>query len=233
VAIYGKSPPGMELWGMRSYADLIGFAYSCEQLWDLSEAQADQANEEAKKRGSNEETISFISGECHYHGGPLLWVSQITVDEGIANRLFGGAGAKYGDIMPMLPDAPHAAAITNAIAPIFEFVRKQDKAGLEAHLKKLGNGGASYNANDAIDLRQATFSFLMGAPKTPDVHYFVPNERIRGADGDYAAIGCVCKVEDCDGKWPIAYMDATNRPGWPYSCIQIWKERDLVSVRLY
>jgi len=95
VALYGKNPPGVELWAMRSYADMVGYAYSCEQLWAFSHAQAEQEIEEAKKRGSEEIIVPFIAGSCHYHGGPLLWVSQITVDENSPNRLFGPSAAKY------------------------------------------------------------------------------------------------------------------------------------------
>ncbi|HET7083426.1 MAG TPA: hypothetical protein VFI23_01550 [Rhizomicrobium sp.] len=233
VALYGRNPPGVELWAMRNYADLVGFAYSCEQLGTFAEAQTEQKNEEAKKKGSDVESIPFIAGNCHYRGGPVLWVSLITVDENSPNRLFGPAAAKFSSLTPMLPSTAHATEIANAIGPIFEFMRKQDKAGLEAHLEKIGDGGASSHANDAVDTNQNPFSFLLGAPKAPDVHYFVPKERIRGAAGNYASIGCVCKIDDCDGKWPIAELDASNKPQWPYSCIRAAKEDNILFVYLY
>jgi hypothetical protein len=233
VALYGVDPPGRELWGMRAYADITGYAYSCEQFWAFATARADQENEKAKETGSKTESIPFIGGECHYHGGPLLWVSQIRVDDQAPNRLFGLSAAKYASLTPMLSSAPYAAEVTDFIAPIFDFIRKQDKAGLEAHLQKIGDGGASSDTDHVTDAKQSPFAFLLGANKAPDVYYFVPTGPGPGAVRDYEAIGCVCKINNCDGKWPIAEGDARNNPDWPYACVQVSKEDFGAFVYLY
>jgi hypothetical protein len=223
VALYGKDPPGKELWAInRNYADLVGFAYSCEQLGAFTQAEADRAEEEAKKNGSDTVIISMLTGNCHYHGGPLLWVSQITLDQNSPTRLFGPVAAKLGNLIPMLPSAPNAAERTNAIAPIFEFFRKQDKEGLQAHLEKLEDASAGAFANDVGD-PQGPFSFLRGEAKVPDVHYFIPRDSTDSAADYYYAIGCICKTDGCDGKWPIAEMDTDNEPEWPYACIRVMK----------
>ena len=230
IAIYGEDSSGANLWGLRAYADLVGFAYSCEQLGEFVYAEADRANAEAKKAGRDTESFPFISGNCHYHGGPLLWVSQATVDKAAPNRVFGKRNAKYGDLVPMASSARYASEITGAIAPMFDLIRQRDKSGLKTYLEKLGVGSASFDSDLAIDPEKTPFSFLLGASSTPVVHYFVSKDRARGAFGDYAAVGCICKSDGCDGKWPIAYMDVRYEPDWPYSCIQISKEGDLMNV---
>jgi hypothetical protein len=138
----------------------------------------------------------------------------------------------FKDRLSELSEKSHSVTICGAMLQ-FAFIRKQDQAALEAHLLKIGDGGAQYQVNDALDAKQGAFSFLLGAPTAPVVHDVFPKARIRGAADNYAATGCVCKIDNCDGKWPIAEMDARNEPEWPYACIQATKEDDVASVRLY
>jgi hypothetical protein len=206
---------------MRNYADLVGYAYSCERYGAWAEAEVKKANDEAKRNGSGTESIVFISGNCHYHGGPLLWISEITVDEKSPTRLFGPAAARFGDLTPMPARAPHAAEIVKTIGPMFELIRAQDHPGFEAYLKSVGAVAPEYHANDALGPGNKPFYDLRGTTALPAVQYFIPKERSRRSD--YVAVGCVCRAGDCDGKWPIATVD-TGGNEWPYACITATKE---------
>ncbi|MGD0190946.1 MAG: hypothetical protein ABSD74_09420 [Rhizomicrobium sp.] len=233
IAIYGASPQGYELWDMRKFVDVVGFAYSCESLWANAEVQAQQSMEEAKKKGSGETTIPFLAGECHYHAGPILYVSQIAIDGGAATRFFGPAAAeKYGNLTPMAHDTPHAAEIVEAIAPAFQHVRKRDEESLKAHLEKLGMNLAASEAKMAIDPNRSPFSFLLGAGRAPEIHYFLLKTPSTDAASDYVAFGCVCKVSDCEGTWPIHSADTNADPDWPYACMSAQKNGKITYLDL-
>jgi hypothetical protein len=233
VAIYGKSPPDYELWGMRKFADVIGYAYSCEQLGMNAEIEDQKRADEAKTNGSKTVVISFLAGECHYHGGPVIYVSQIAVDEGAPTRLFGPDATKYANLVRLPPDAPHFTEVASAIAPAFEFVRKQDDVALKAHLEKLGTRNASSETVEAVDPRKSPFAFLLGSSRVPEVHYFVPKRPNAESEGRYLAIGCVCKMDDCERKWPIALSDTVADPDWPYACMTAEKNGSDIFVSWY
>jgi hypothetical protein len=38
---------------------------------------------------------------------------------------------------------------------------------------------------------------------------------------DYGSLICVCRERDCDGRWPIAGLDADNLPSRPYACFAV------------
>jgi hypothetical protein len=40
-------------------------------------------------------------------------------------------------------------------------------------------------------------------------------------DWDALSVACVCLASSCQGKWPIANLDAGKRPSHPYRCVQI------------
>ena len=228
IAVYGKNLD--DLWGMRKFADVVGFAYSCEQLWTRAEMNADKETEEAKKRGSQDEYIPFIAGECHYHGGPLIYLSQISVDENSPTRLSGITAGRYGNLKPLHADVPQAAEIRGFLEPIFESMEKRDEATLRSRLQELGAGDAHNQAKDLLDPRKSPFSFLFGANVELNVHYFVLRQPATYTPNRYIAVGCVCKKNDCDGLWPIATADAGANPDWPFACISVERDEDYKSV---
>ncbi len=53
----------------------------------------------------------------------------------------------------------------------------------------------------------------------------------RSGDADFG-FGCVCRENDCDGKWPQSANAALDSPANPYFCVQMQKENGVWQVAL-
>jgi hypothetical protein len=181
-----------------------------------------------------EDQIVFISGYCHYHDGPYLWVKHLKIRPGAPfERRMGNYDRKdYGDIEPVPADWPHRAMIEELAGKFLTALRAGDRDTLaDIHFR---NVGLAWKEDEAQLLK-----FLLKAPKSPfasirhgngpphqiilasrSLLYPEPEHADDAAD-DYSAIVCFCRTGDCTGRWPIATFDADNLPTRPYACTHI------------
>lgn len=205
IGIYGSAD---SLWEMRKSVELIAYTYTCDELGKYAERQTDRANREAKAQGRDSVTISFISGECHYHDGPILLVSHWQETESNPPRLYGAENAlRYGDLIPIRDDWEHASEVKNFSREWFDGIRKQDANILYSAAQSAGISRFQASTAEKIThAKDSPYASLFGATKAPLIEFFrlkidAPDNY---PDGAFFAFGCVCRAENCSGMWPIA-----------------------------
>lgn len=230
IAVYGEDESGGEdLWRTRTYADIVAYTYSCEELTEYSfwSAERDNAAEAARAKATNAAvTVSympFVSGLCHYRGGPVLWISEWTPLPELPTTLHDGSSARrYRNIDEVNERWPHFAEAHSVVAQRFEQFRKMDRAAHVDYYRKMfaRMQDGQKMADQLADEAWRRFSFLSGRTDLPPIKMFLGRPS-RDANGTYVAFGCVCKEADCSKRWPIHSMDTDAQPDWPYVCIPV------------
>ncbi len=203
------------------HVSIIGRVQDCETVRDAVYASA------------GEDQIVFVSGYCHYHNGPYLWVKELKTRSGPPfGRRMGSYDRKdYGDIEPVPADWRHRAMIEELAGKFLTALRTGDRNTLaDIHFR---NVGLEWKEDEAQLLK-----FLLKAPKSPFASIrrgteppqqiilasrslLHPDPDYADAKDDYSAIVCFCRTADCAGRWPIATFDADNLPTRPYACTHI------------
>ena len=238
VGVYGddSSEGGESLWAVRKPVDLIGYTYTCEEYSRYADASIETKRQAARARGEDYAAVAFITGECHYHGGPALFVSQWKTIDGAPNRLTGREAAeRYGDLFETNERWPHAAEVQRIAKEWLGLMRAQDALGIQALLRREQVADESYA--DEMLMRHYThsaespYAALFGASASSVIKYFQSGVPYGTVAGDYQAYGCACKSGDCEGDWPIHSQDAKPADAeWPYICVRVGRYEGRLSV---
>jgi hypothetical protein len=202
VAVYGsKSVSRDQLWSYRSFAEVTGTISSCDSI-DTGPSEPN--------------VIVMVVGQCHYHSGPLIIVTSITLVPNIGTRLIGElARREYGDLSQLRSDqvAPETREKTEQW---FIAVQSRDFHRVKDVL------GWTFNDRDGeirtlIDPVKSPYRTIFSVTGLPKINYLRTSQR----DGDIGSTyGCICKTADCTYEWPISRSDADDREEWPYFCIE-------------
>lgn len=193
----------------------IGRVQDCETVRDMVHA------------GDGPDGFSMVLGFCHSADGPYLWLRHFDIGKRLgSSRLIGEAlRAKVGDLAPTDEGWAHRAFVEPYARNYLDALRRGDRAGFrELH----GGEDVSYNADEAVRIAfggHRGFARLRRADAAPQVAIFV-QRRLEmfveppsdPEDRSYSATLCFCVDGDCSGRWPIAQIDADNRPERPYVC---------------
>jgi hypothetical protein len=229
IAVYGaeRDTTGtQQLWIARTYADVVAYAYSCDELVDYVFASAERANAEARANPGEGQVlrIPFIPGLCHYRRGPLLFVSQWTALPGMPTRLTDrGSARRYGNLEEVNARWPHYDEVKAAVLAWIDPVRVRDVSRVSTALAILPDRGpgdterkwAAWLTDPAV----SPLAFLIGMQQNPPIKIFLEPAG-RNAEG-YRAYACVCKTHDCEGQWPFHSIDAYPQLEDPYACFDI------------
>jgi hypothetical protein len=217
IALYGAEHDAtgkLELWGARTYADIIAYAYSCDEFTSYVMA-----------RGG-----FMVSGLCHYRSGPVLWVSRWTAIPEVAPRLSGWRAARrHGNLLEVNERWRHFVEANSAVAAWFELVRTRDIAGLAGALSFLRPASAELSEMDrkwALRLMQpeSPIAFLIGRVSPPRLTILLARPRGDEERDAYQAYGCVCRTDDCSGRWPFHSLDTEPALDHPYVCVEVTGE---------
>lgn len=202
-----------------AHMQVTGRVGSCERMYSEAEASV----EEDQKKGID--SIVFLSGYCHYHGGAFVEVTFATLDlTRRYERLLGEENrVKYGrlDIMPA--NWPKRAEFAVAMNAFRAAVAAKNK---EALLKLHGSDSVTGYQSEAVEslLREdSPFAQAASNPNLP-VEFFVQDDVSKPEKASTFAIVCFCRTADCRDKWPISTEDSYNVWGRPYACTQVWIE---------
>jgi hypothetical protein len=202
-------------------AEAVGQLDDCDRLYDAAQAAAEPG------------AIIMMVGYCHYEDGPVLNRARLRLGEeavftrqtGEAARLrFGdlelaGAGRPVPPEVRRLVDSYMAAFRRGDLAWLRKFVVPYDQNEPEAPEEIRAFESLLVGATGPFEpLRKSTAAlrpayFQARAPK--------PFEGEEAQEGDWFA--CFCTAGDCEGRWPIAALDAGAREGLPYACLRIFR----------
>src|SRR5579862_371292 len=204
----------------RTLADVVGFTMNCDYLWGWAEAEADAANKEA----GTVTTLAFVGGRCHSFIGtpPVLYVSHWTPVEG-DTRLHGHGTYRYSDLTETSDVWDHHDEVSGIVRSVLDAIRRGDAKQLAKVMSANGlmEGDANEDAAEMTDPAKSRAAFLIGRPDAPSIIYFRGRRRADDPPRAYSAYGCVCKVSDCEGEWPIAEIDTGTNKAWPYFCVGV------------
>jgi hypothetical protein len=168
--------------------------------------------------------ISFIDGECHYHNGPILFVSEWHENKMSPTRLTGHVNAqKFGDLVVMDENWEHAAAFKKLSQEWFDSIRSKNPIALQQVVENFGiNRFYKENAEKLASNANSPYASFFGLKTQPTVAYFTARlDPDRYPEGAYLAFACACKSAECADMWPIASIDAGYRTEWPYVCLAL------------
>jgi hypothetical protein len=151
----------------------------------------------------HERTLGCVRPE-----GPfLVFMSQGELKPSPLKRRLRGEG----DLVPAPQDWPHTAYVKRIAEGFFAAVRVENQQTLKLQLR------SDYAVEQLLTADDNAFSALRGKPERP-TEVFVQQP---WSDDAFNAEVCVCLVDSCKGRWPIAARDADNQKSRPYACVRI------------
>lgn len=219
----GIYPERLNLWNLRTHADVVAFAYSCERWYEYSKAEVDRLNAEERTHGGDVKHFVWLGGNCHYGGGAMLWVSHWTPLPG-PTRLTGPTAAReYGDLDRLDKRSPVYAATHTKAAEWFELVRTHNQAGLAQFRRQfnLDAAAADESAAKIIASQRPPYPYLTSRT-TPVKLIMLAGRHTPDSVGPPEVFGCVCLTADCTNAWPIARIDIVEpQMEVPYVCLTL------------
>jgi hypothetical protein len=191
---------------------LTGVVMTCVHLQRLLEA-----------RNTDPDFLPQVTGYCHQLSGPVIMPELRQRAPDVREERFVGeeARAHFGDIERAPADWPHLPRMLAAATAFRRAAAAGDRAALaRLHLFDEDDPDAqliySHIASGA-----GGFDALRG-PREPQLAVFVDLESVRRRaeeEGDRpAAYLCFCRIDGCDGLWPISSLDTGARDDRPYVC---------------
>ena len=217
------------LFRYRQEVEVVAMAYTCKRFgeWiDLDNKREDSDERRLKglHPGDDSETfrLGYPTGYCHYTNDPVLFVSEVQVVNKGPVRLEGAAALlEHGDIDPLPPTDPEYFEAWSRLTAWFDALRRRDG---EALLKLTADVKAEdLSEKDGwlyqlLNNRDSGARFLFRRRALPLMKMF----RARNAP-EALLMGCLCKSDHCEDRWPIHSADAILADAWPYACMWIHK----------
>lgn len=205
--------------GALREAAITGVVGRCQDLRAALDA--------ARKPGE----ISWLSGFCHYYDSPFIAIVRAETGPFRApERQRVRKGDDYGDLAAAPSDWVHLAFVQQEADRFLTALRAGDRPALAGLLTPEADN-PSDDLDDELDLLlkdpNSVFAELRrGAPSQTQylLDRFVDDGKVVVGDdgpGGYDSTVCFCRTANCEGRWPIARMDADNLPTRPYACIVI------------
>ena len=213
----------------RERVEVIGRAYSCEELYREAEAASDE------KYGGTAPP-PMLGGYCHYYGNAIVFAARSRILEPGPLRLAGAEAAKaVGDLDDLVARDTRYTEVWKRATQWFDAVRRESSPQHDDFLDVCGRlpqptTDADARVRECRDSRRREL-LILGRGRLPPIKYFVRHIKpwyFPGAD-DYYALGCVCRTANCEGKWPIHSIDSAS-PAWPYFCAHVVRENGAYKV---
>ncbi|HTT97167.1 MAG TPA: hypothetical protein VMF58_03910 [Rhizomicrobium sp.] len=197
IAVYGGTTAMDDgFTRQRARIDVIGLATSCEQI-------------DADALRDNPGRGVMIVGPCHtFLGAAVVVASYKNLDVEPARLTGPSALAAYGDLTPVAVQAVDAQAKVPA-ENWFAAARAHDIAKMRDLM------GWTAASDDLLAPLAIPTSAVKGA-----IAYFHHQSRNREDKAQFD-VACVCRTENCGGRWPISLVDTAPGPAWPYDCAEI------------
>lgn len=200
---------------------VTGVVKDCETFGEVVQREGSVLN---MNRHGGGIVISMLTGYCHMEYGGVIQPADIDYEEQVtALRLVGDdARERYGSLRQFEPTlTPHLeliaktqqylASLAHGYPPSISMLHygEEEAEALRAYLERPDAPLRDFVTFDG-DPEIAVFEDFRYRP--------LPEDEVDPAD-QVAAI-CACRVEDCVGRWPIAYIDALPAPNQPYVCFR-------------
>ena len=165
-----------------------------------------------------ENEFLMITGYCHHHNGPYLWVRDLRFRRGppFQRRMGSDARSDYGNLMPAPADWLYRTKIEALANEFLRALQSGDRDELaNIHFR---NVGLEWEDDEADMLRfllkdrRSPFSSIRTAT-TPPQQIILVDRSLQDedpAEEEYTATVCFCRETDCTRRWPIATFDADN-----------------------
>lgn len=163
--------------------------------------------------------IPFLSGYCHYYGGPTIVISSYTISSERFERLTGQeARGRVGNLIEPPRDWDWRDELESVAHDFAEAVHTGDRARLAAMLSY--GPGVEEERIEAVLTSPAYRELREEKPGELKLFTHALGGRFVQRDRDHVgATMCFCRTGDCDGLWPISSLDADAGTGRPYVCI--------------
>jgi hypothetical protein len=172
----------------------------------------------------------MVSGYCRGGAGAILAVDDADLAPLRVSRLVSEDDRrKFGNLAPAPADWAAAAQVDGLLAAWLQAVAHGDADTL-ARLHGKGDslkGARPDEVMRAVEIDEGLWSEVRSWSRPHQTAVFVAKPR--GASGpdrsnsrwDQAAVGCVCREDDCAGRWPISYADTGTNGARPYLCVEL------------
>jgi hypothetical protein len=202
---------------------VTGRVDTCEAM----EAAARRASE-ARKRETGEISIVFMSGYCHYLGGPVVRADSYTEADVRLERLTGERARRlYGELVVPPPDWPVLSWMLDLAGQFESALRTGDRERL-ARLHDISLETDHESSREMLDylLDQASPFAEVRTGGQVQSELFIHSGGLSGSryvvHSRYpSGVLCFCRTRDCTHVWPISASDASNAPDKPYACTMI------------
>lgn len=199
LGLYGSDEVMSNLPDRPVRAVIAGVVGSCEAL-----------------RGSN----AMALGYCHYTDGGYFAVGEMDLGEPFTPRRLASDAdrARIGDLQPLPAKDPGAMLAESRMRTWLAALRAGDR---RVSLERAGGDPDSVAEVDALFAGRA-WRWLRQTPSDIRVQVFqqVDDPGAAPVSGDSFMVACVCKLDGCDGLWPITVRDAGLNPARQYACVQ-------------
>lgn len=216
VALYsGDGSLTERLWSARENMEVVGIVSTCKAMFERAQKEVDKENAEAEKAGSGVESMVFISGPCHYHGGPIIEVETATSTGGTTRLTGDPARAKYGDAFALR--SPRES-VRKPVEALVKALRGKDASLLPGGIR---DNWSDLTAAGLLDPAKSPYAFLLGAAHDPQIAYFDIHMQGDNLGSDLIGLACICKQNDCRKEWPIAFGDMNSHDAPPFKCLTV------------
>ncbi len=201
LGLYGSDEVMRNLPGQPVHVVIAGVVNSCLAL-----------------RGSN----TMAQGYCHYTDGGYVTVGEMHFGEPFKpQRLSSDADrTRIGDLGLLPADDPRAQLARSRVQTWLEIIQGGDLRRLAEFERRIPvqDDPATYKTSEN-PYASRDWNWLRKAPLAASVQVF---RLLREGDNDLLS-ACICRLDSCDGLWPITHFDAGLNPDRPYACLQVWK----------
>lgn len=162
-------------------------------------------------------------GPCAKRGGMIMLVKEAQIGEPflLTRRTSDRDRQRLGDLA-LVPAFDIAPPRVQALANDWlAAVRTGDR---EAYGRLMPDAAHDHDTEQAL-FEDARLDWLRKLPADRPIQLLVQNDRWYPNWQPTTYLGCVCRDDDCAGRWPINVYDAGLNPSRPYACVSILRDR--------
>jgi len=169
--------------------------------------------------------FAMTLGYCHSFDGRYLQVTGVKVASQAhwQRQLRSDRHPDYGDLTEAPPNWPYRRQVQDWADRLVDALQLKDsKALLALHTPEPDspiNGDRRALLRLLIRDPASPFVAVGHRPGKPQTTILI--DKSYSSDERYQSVVCVCRLDDCTGRWPIASFDADNLPSRPYACSRL------------